>query len=179
VRSSLPSPAPRGGSWRRSRSTRGRSACGSSRHCRSACAALQARACPSSTDGAQPVEEQGNLRPVLPFLPRGVRRQGQPGGASLPSPTAEEQGRTSEGWGRGETGRQGTQRRGTEGDRDRDLQVGPTCRDGRKIRAETVLALILGRDYYTVLYILYFLENAVSTYHRISIDVFVSRVGAT
>jgi hypothetical protein len=89
---------------------------------------------------------RGPLRPVLPFLPRGVRRRGQPGGASLPSPTVEEQGLAAKGWGRGETGRQGTQRWGTEGDRDRDLRVGPTCQDGRKIRAETVLALILGRD---------------------------------
>jgi hypothetical protein len=50
------------------------------------------------------------------------------------------------GRGRGETGRQGTQWWGTEGDRDRALQVGPTCQDERKIRAEAVLALILGRD---------------------------------
>jgi hypothetical protein len=42
----------------------------------------------------------------------------------------------------------GTRRRGSVRDRQSLWQVGPTCQDGRKFWAETVLALILGRDNY-------------------------------
>jgi hypothetical protein len=119
VRSSLPSPAPRGGSWRCSRSTRGRSACGSSRHCRSACAALQAGASPSSTDGAQPVEEQGTPAAGAPFPPPRCEAT-RPTRRRLPS--------ISDGGGagaRGErvgTGRNGPTRHATVGNRGRQRQ---------------------------------------------------------